>query len=132
MVTEIPVQPDDLNAYAARLFARIGDAVMLQRVEVNLDGWTPQLNECHANATEIHSRNGAYVPVRGWLYFDFGGLLDRVQFLAHSAVLTPDGELCDVTPSVASQDYPFISAEESEEDYAALVQGGVTRIWHTK
>lgn len=129
---EIPEQTEAQNAYAAKLFARLGEAVMLQRVEVNLDGWQPRENECHANASEIHLRNSAYVPVRGWLYFDFGNYLDRVQFLAHSAVRTPEGGFCDVTPSRASQDYPFIPAEESEQEFAALIQGGVIRLWHIK
>lgn len=130
--SEAPRQTEAQNQYAAKLFARLGEAVMLQRVEVNLDGWRPKENECHRNASEIHLRNPSYTPVRGWLYFDFGGLLDRVQILAHSAVRTPDGELCDVTPSHTSRFYPFIPAEESEEGFAALVEGGVAALWHIK
>ena len=129
---DTPDQPPKQNAYAARLFARRGEALMLQRVRVNLDGWEPRENECHSNATEIHCRNSAYLPVRGWLYFDFDGLLNKVHFVAHSAVRTPEGQLCDVTPSRASRDYPFIPAEESEEEFAALIEGGNRELWHTK
>ena len=129
---EPPLQTAAQNAYAANLYTRIGEAVMLQRVEVNLGGWRPKENECHLNASEIYHRNAAYEPVRGWLYFDFDGKLDRVQFVSHSAVRTPDGQLCDVTPSNASREYPFIPALETEEEYSALVEGGATRLWHIK
>jgi len=69
--------------------------------------------------------------VRGWLYFYFGGHFHYVLFNAHSAVQTPEGDLCEVTPSFASQPYPFIVAEESEEEYAAFVEGhGIRRLMH--
>ena len=56
-----------------------------------------------------------------------------MQFLAHSAIQAPDGMLYDITPSNASQQYPFIIAEESEEDYARLVEGeGINCIWYLK
>lgn len=127
-----PPQTDAQNVYAGKLFARVKQAVMLKRAEVAIGEWKPSGNECHGNVTELCAHDPSYAPVRGWLYFDFGGHLDRVQFLAHSAVRAPDGELYDITPSRASQQYPFIAAEESEAEYAALVQGGVTRVWHIK
>lgn len=117
--------------YAAGLYARLTECAVLRRVEVASEGWTPQANECHANVTEWCTRYPEYEIVRGWLYFDFGGVLGRVQFLAHSAVRAPDGLLYDITPSQASQEYPFLTANLSEDDFAALVQGGTTRLWHT-
>jgi hypothetical protein len=125
-------QTPEQDQYAARLFARLDEAIMLKRFEVNIGDWQPTAHDCHANATQIHLHSASYLPVRGWLYFDFGGHLDRVQFLAHSAIRAPDGELWDVTPSHASQEYPFIPAEDSEDEYAARVESGVTRIWHIK
>lgn len=125
-------QTAEQNAYVAKLHARLPDAVMLKRVEICIGSWQPEENECHANASQIHLHDSSYTPVRGWLYFDFGGLLDRVQFLAHSAVRTPEGELWDITPSQASQEYPFLAAEESEEEFAAMIEGGTIRLWHIK
>jgi hypothetical protein len=129
---ETPEQTPEQNAYAAILYTRIGEAVMLRRKEIKFDEWRPVENECHANATQIHLQDPSYTPVRGWLFFDFGGYLDRVQFLAHSVVRAPNGELWDITPSRASQDYPFIPAQESEEEFKALVEGGTIRLWHIK
>lgn len=73
-----------------------------------------------------------YSPVRGWLYFDFVDLLPFVLFNAHSVVRDPEGSLWDITPAQASQPYPFLMAEESNEEYAALIQSGVSRIRHVK
>lgn len=42
--------------------------------------------------------------------------------VAHSAVKAPDGALYDITPTNASQDYPFIESKLSEEEYAELVE----------
>lgn len=127
---DTPAQTPEQNAYAARLFSRLGEAVMLRRMDINIGDWRPVENECHANVSQVYLHSNSYLLVRGWLYFDFGGALDRVQFLAHSAIRAPNGELWDITPSQASQDYPFIAAEEPEEQFAVLVEGGVIRLWH--
>lgn len=69
------------------------------------------------------------------MYFDLNGMLPFVWFNSHSAVESPDGELFDITPpsNPISQEYPFIRAHETEEEYAALVEGdGVGRIEHYK
>src|SRR5689334_12473115 len=105
------------NAYAASLFARVHEAVVLGWAEVEIGDWRPGAKDCHANVTTLCAHDSAYSSVRGWLYFDFGGCLDRVQFLAHSAVRGPDGTLYDITPSQASQQYPFVAANLSEHEY---------------
>jgi hypothetical protein len=127
-----PEQTPEQNDYAAKLYARLGEAVVLRRMELEVGGWQPLAKGCHTNATQVHLRDASYAPVRGWLYFDFGGYLDHVQFLAHSVVRAPNGELWDITPVQPAQAYPFILAVESEEDYAALIAGGVVRLWHPK
>ena len=88
--------------------------------------------QCHANATEFHLQDPSYVPVRGWLYFDFRGLLTHVKFVAHSVVRAPDGQLWDITPVDTPARYPFLAATEGEDDYASLVEGGATELWHRK
>ena len=120
------------NEYAASLYARGHEAVILSRAEVVVGDWHPTANDCHGNVTEFCAYDPAYSPVRGWLYFDFGGYLDRVQFLPHSAVRAPDEGLYDITPSQASQQYPFLVADLPEQDYAALITSDVTRLWHIK
>ncbi len=126
------VQTEAQNAYAAALFARLNQVALLQPAVVDIGDWHPQLNSCHANVTELCAHDRSYSPVRGWLYFDFGGYLDRVQFLAHSAIRAPNGNLYDITPSQATQQYPFLAAVEPEAEYRALIESGVVRLWHLK
>lgn len=125
-------QTSEQNEYAANLFARMHEAVNLRWADVEIGNWRPKANDCHANVTELCAHDPTYSPVRGWLYFDFGGYLDRVQFLAHSAVRAPDGMLYDITPSQASQQYPFLSANLPDQEYEALVTSGAIQLWHVR
>jgi hypothetical protein len=91
--------------------------------------------QCSAvqHAVEALGRQDSrFSPARGWLYFDFLGALEYVLFLAHSVVRVPNGELWDITPMQASQDYLFLPDIESEEEYAALIESGVVRLGHRK
>lgn len=123
--------PDiNINEYALSLYARIKEARVLTRVEMELDGWRPSPNMCHHNASELYLKDNSYIPVRGWLFFDIKAL-NLVKFVSHSAVKLPNGEIVDITPkpSQASQDYPFIDGLLDEEDYEYLVDGlGYTEI----
>lgn len=116
--------PVDLNTYGPALAARVGNARMLRRAEIEGGDWQPQPNQCHENATVWCELKEGFAPVRGWLYFDQLGLL-----VAHSAVRAPDGELYDLTPSQASAEYPFLESDLSEEDFAELVEGrGISQL----
>jgi hypothetical protein len=128
----IPDQTPEQKAYAASLYARLGELVVLRRMEVSIGDWKPVANDCHQNVTTLHLSQPKYAPVRGWLYFDFGGLIDHVKFIAHSAVRAPNGGLWDITPTEVATRYPFLAAVEPEEDYAALIEGGITELWHRK
>jgi len=64
------------------------------------------------------------MPVRGWLFFSLSypsPLVNFVLFNAHSVIRQADGTLFDITPSRASQPYPFIRAEENDEDFLRFV-----------
>jgi hypothetical protein len=128
----IPDQTTQQKAYAAGLYARLGELTLLRKVEVSIGDWKPLAKDCHQNATTLYLNRPEYSPVWGWLYFDFGGLLDHVRFIAHSAVRAPNGELWDITPTDVATRYPFLAAVESEDDYAALTEGGVSELWHRK
>lgn len=124
---------EELNQIAARLYERRSEGVILEWADVSISDWRPQENECHANATIWCQHNTEHQTVRGWLYFPFEDLLNYVLFNPHSAIRTEDNRLWDITPSKASQQYPFIVAEQSEEEYAALVQGhAISRLVHIK
>ena len=60
--------------------------------------------------------------MRGWLFFDFG-VFGFVRFNAHSVVEEANGNFIEITPSRASQRYPFIRHEGKEEDFISLVVG---------
>ena len=126
-------QSPELNQLAARLFARRSEGVILKLGEVSIGDWRPQENECHGNVTTWCQSNPTHQAVRGWLYIAFEDRLPYVLFNPHSAIRTEVGDLYDITPSRASQQYPFIVAEESEEAYEALIQvNGVCRLVHIK
>jgi len=122
----------ELKLYAERLYNRRTEAVMLQWADVSIDSWRPHKNECHGNVSEVCVHDNRYSPARGWLYFDFNDTLPSVKFVAHSALRDMKGTLYNITPAQVTQQYPFILAEESEEEYASLVESGVTELWHLK
>ena len=112
---------DDIEKYAATLYSRISEAVILKRAIIEGGDWQPEPNKCHHNVTIWCKYNPAFKPARGWLYFELNGL-NFVKFVAHSAVITSKGEIRDITPSNASRDYPFILSGLSEDEYAVLVE----------
>jgi hypothetical protein len=92
-------------------------------IVANISGYCSltRVFSCHHNVSMWCQHEPDFEPVRGWLYFDLPGL-NYVKFVAHSAVRTPEGELFDITPSRAFQDYLFIEGGLSEEEYAHLVE----------
>lgn len=122
----------DIKEYAKELYTRSRKAVMLKRAVIEGGDWQPEANMCHHNVTEWCQYKPNYKPVRGWLYFDLPGR-NYVKFVAHSAVLTPESELYDITPSNASQDYPFVESGLSEKVYAEIVEtNGYGEIHYTE
>jgi hypothetical protein len=126
-------QTPELDQLAAQLYARRHEGVILKWAEVSIGDWRPQENECHGNVSTWCQNNPSNQAVRGWLYFAFEDLLPLVLFNPHSAVRTEDGNLYDITPSKASQQYPFIVAGGTEAEYADLIQDkNVRRLAHLK
>ena len=111
----------NVNEYAKSLYTKISEALLLKRAAIENGDWEPQPNMCHHNVSTWCELKSDYSPVRGWLYFDLPGL-NYVKFVSHSAVKSPEGELYDVSPSNASQDYPFIDGGLTEEEYTELVE----------
>jgi len=110
----------DARQYALSLRDRVGDAVVTGRAVIEGGDWQPRQNMCHHNATEWCELKPEFTPVRGWLYFDLPGL-PNVRFVAHSVIRTPSGELSDITPHNATQDYPFLASGLTEEEFAHVV-----------
>lgn len=110
----------EIEEYSQHLANRRSEAKILPRAEIIGGDWQPEPNKCHHNATTWCDLNEDFSPVRGWLYFDLP-LLEHIKFIAHSAVLSPEGKIFDITPSNATQDYPFLESHLDEEVYAELV-----------
>lgn len=113
-----------LKAYTAELFARRNEGVIVQPAEIQIGDWQPQENECHRNVGTVCANRAEFTPVRGWLFFPLtypAPLVNFVLFNAHSVISNEDGTLFDITPSRASQSYPFIRAKENDGDFLKFV-----------
>jgi hypothetical protein len=122
----------DRPEYSTPLYHHRQTGLIVPPATVELGTWKPAPNDCHANVSTWCKYMPEYSAVRGWLYFDFLDQLPYVLFNAHSVVRAPDGKLWDITPSQASQPYLFLAAEESEGEYAELIEGGISRLRHFK
>jgi hypothetical protein len=122
----------DVVAYAASLYERRHEAVVVPSAKLSIGDWTPAANDCHANAQTVALSCPEYEAVRGWLYFDFVNDLPFVRFSAHSVILNSEGQLFEITPSPASQDYPFL-VEDREAIFDELIGNrGLSHIDHFK
>ena len=111
----------DPETYGRLLMQRVSEAFFVAKAKVSIGDWKPEQNMCHYNVTYFCQHNPGCTPVRGWLYFDLPGL-EVAKFLSHSVVRTVDGTLCDITPWEATQDYAFLPANLSEDEYAELIE----------
>lgn len=112
----------ELAALAKRLYERRQDALVVPYEDRASAGFAPVHHECHRNVdlwVQAHPRDQ---PVRGWLSFDAFYLLGYHRFQPHSVVADENGRLFDVTPSLASQRYPFLRHEGTDAEYVALVE----------
>ena len=120
------MQPDILMQLAEQLYGLRDTRRIIPFARVAIgdgsapDDWTPTPKFCHANVETWVMRSPDYAIVRGWVVFDQSVLLRRFQFAAHSVIGTPDGRLLDITPSYASQPYPFIHHPGTTEEFDQL------------
>jgi hypothetical protein len=85
-------------------------------------------HECHRNVHAFVASNDGYRAVGGWLFFDYRnafllGIVPTIRFTAHSLVQDENGLMLDITPSQASQRYPFIEHPFGHDDFVQLVDG---------
>lgn len=113
---------DELLTLAKRLYARrqTGIVVPYKMVDANHQEFA-----CHYNADAWARDNPGCKVVHGWIVFDHErtsfGLVPLVNFNPHSIIETDDGERYDVTPSRASQRYPFLDHEGDAEQFMRIV-----------
>jgi hypothetical protein len=80
-------------------------------------------HECHNNVDRWVSENPDHKAVRGWLFFNM-----LLRFTAHSVVEAPDGRMFDLTPSRASQRYPFLRHHGPNNEFEAIVLAGFVHL----
>ncbi len=112
---------DRLRIIGGKLYARRHEGVIVPEAVASIGDWSPDKHTCHYNAETWCNREKESSLVRGYLYFDFTRLTPYVRFNLHSVIRDKSGKLWDITPSHANQQYPFIEAEETEEEFRELV-----------
>ncbi|MBX9776900.1 MAG: hypothetical protein K2Y71_21175 [Xanthobacteraceae bacterium] len=85
-------------------------------------GWHPQPKYCHYNVVAWVYRNPQHKHGKGYLVFDFRPLLRERLIQAHSVVELEDGSLIDITPSHASQSYPFVRHIGTDEEFVEMAR----------
>jgi hypothetical protein len=80
------------HEYAARIVARIKEAVTVAFRPVACGEWAPQPNDCHNNVNAWVKTNPYLTAVRGWV------IDSNCTLAAHSVVRDADGQLFDITP----------------------------------
>ena len=110
-----------LKDHAAALYQRRHLAAFVPFVASATPQFQPADNDCHRNVDIWCKLHPDQTPVRGWLLFEVFQHFGFFRFTAHSVVRLPDGTLFDLTPSRASQRYPFLGDHLTEEEYVLLV-----------
>ncbi len=116
----------DLVAIAKSVIVRRAEAVLVPLRKVGMKGnagesdWSPKPKYCHDNVAAWVSRCPQHKRIRGYVIFDLRPILGVWQVQAHSVVELEDGSLIDITPSGASQLYPFVRHIGTDEEFAAM------------
>jgi hypothetical protein len=111
------VDTDAIARLTISVVKRLHQSVILRRKVVHIGEWTPTVNRCHDNVAVWVAKKQRHKHVRGFIYMDLRPMAQRARLLAHSAVETEDGTLCDITPHEASIDYPFIRHLGTDEEF---------------
>lgn len=111
-----------LAQHAASLFSRRHEAMIVARNTIDIPGWQPLKNHCHANTLMVESYGSGYTAVHGWLYLDFDRTRSYVRFVAHSVIKNTAHDLIDITPVWdETANHPFIAANVDNAEYEAML-----------
>jgi hypothetical protein len=111
------VDMDTIARIAMSVLKRLNQSVILRREIGHIGHWTPTVNRCHDNVAIWVAKRPQHKHVRGFIYADLRPYAPFIRLMAHSAVETEDGTLCDITPHQASFDYPFIRHVGTDEEF---------------
>jgi hypothetical protein len=113
------MQLDALTELAKQLYDLRHTGQLVPFVSVGIgdgsqpDDWRPAQHDCFNNTRTWVTNTQGYSAVYGWVMFRH----PLIHFAAHAVILRPDGRLMDITPSGASQSYPFIRHPGSDEEF---------------
>jgi hypothetical protein len=111
------VDMDAIARLAALVVTRQHQSVILRRKLVHIGRWTPTINRCHDNVAIWVAKNTQHKHVHGFIFMDLRPKAACIRVMAHSAVETEDGTLCDITPQGASTVCPFIRHSGTDEEF---------------
>jgi hypothetical protein len=111
------MERDAIACLAKSVVKRLDQSVILRRIVARIGEWTPTVNRCHDNVAIWVAKNPQHKHVYGFIYVDLRPNEQCIRLMAHSAVETEDGALCDITPLEASIDYPFIRHSGTDEEF---------------
>jgi len=117
-----------LQIIALDAVARISTAEAYQSRSVRLidneggPDWLPLAHHCHANVKIWVKHSPAHKRVKGFVIF--GPIAGVCRVMAHSLVEIDDGTLVDITPHGASQPYPFVRHNGSDEEFEEFADQG--------
>ncbi|MFZ6647924.1 hypothetical protein ACO0LO_19520 [Undibacterium sp. TJN25] len=107
--------------YGKTLFSKVSEAYIVRPASVSIGEWEPQPKRCHENVDTWVLNSSKARAIRGWFYIPLDGLC-FARFVAHSVIEDEFGEKFDITPVDSSQQYAFIDAGVSENEFADVIQ----------
>jgi len=111
------VEMDAIARLAKSVVKRLDQSVILHRIVARIGEWAPTVNRCHDNVAIWVAKKPQHKHVYGFIYMDLRPNAQYIRLMAHSAVETEDGTLCDITPHEASAEYPFIRHLGTDEEF---------------
>jgi hypothetical protein len=108
---------DAIARLAKSVVKRLDQSVILRRIVAHIGEWTPTVNRCHDNVAIWVAKEPRHKHVYGFIYMDLRPNAQCIRLMAHSAVETEDGTLCDITLHQASIEYPFIRHLGTDEEF---------------
>ena len=105
----------DLSGLAKSLYERRHTGIIVPYQPHRVTGWMPSERWCHTNVHRFVRENVGCKAVGGWLVFNWVR-----RFTAYSVIEDANGWLFDITPSRASQRYPFVRHDGPEDEFEVL------------
>jgi hypothetical protein len=102
-----------------------GDAIIVPFREVGMHGpdgdvdWLPLPHRCHDNVAAWVSVSPHHKAVRGYVLFPPNPLYGGILVQAHTVVEMEEGAF-DITPTGASQSYPFVRHTGTDEEFELM------------